>query len=118
MAVFKDKNDKKIDKTAIISQGVKINGDLDLKAKLHVEGEIEGKIDSITEISIGKDGKIKGELKAKKLIINGKFEGVAECDEIEILNGGELKGNITIKNFIIESGGIFIGTSALKTTQN
>ena len=116
MAIFKNKetttNHSK--QTAIISQGVTIKGNLDLSAKLHVEGVIEGNINSNNEISIGKDGKIIGELVAKKLIINGRFEGKAECDVIEVLEGGVLHGDIVIQNIVIEPNGCFIGTSTLK----
>ena len=104
--------------TTIISQGAVIKGDLELSAKLHIEGVVDGNINSSNEVSIGKDGVMKGELKASKLIVNGVFEGTADCDYIEIMKGGVLKGNITIKNITIENGGCFAGTSTLKEHKN
>jgi len=104
--------------TTIISQGAVIKGDLELTAKLHIEGVVDGNIKSTNEVSIGKDGIIKGDLKASKLIVNGTFEGTAECDYIEIMKGGIIKGNITIKNITIENGGCFAGTSTLKEDKN
>jgi len=104
--------------TTIISQGAVIKGDLELSAKLHIEGVVDGNINSSNEVSIGKDGVMKGELKASKLIVNGVFEGTADCDYIEIMKGGILKGNITIKNITIENGGCFAGTSTLKEHKN
>ena len=116
MAVFNKSNEqsKTTNSTTIISQGTKINGDFNLSAKLHVEGEIEGNINSSNLISIGKSGFIKGELKADKLLINGKFIGKVEANVVEITNGGILEGDIIIKDLIIEQGGIFEGTSKLK----
>jgi len=64
--------------TTIISKGAKIEGDFQLSAQLHIEGEMIGKIDSSNQVSIGNGGVVKGELKAEKLIINGDFEGKAE----------------------------------------
>ena len=104
--------------TTIISQGATIKGDLELSAKLHIEGVVEGNIKSSNEVSIGKNGIMKGELKASKLIVNGMFEGEADCEYIEIMKGGVLKGNITIKNITIENGGCFAGTSTLKEDKN
>ena len=101
--------------TTIISKGASIKGDLELSAKFHVEGLIEGNINSTNEVSIGKDGMIKGDLKSSKLIVNGVFEGTADCDVIEILDGGMVRGDIQIKNITIENGGCFAGTSTLKT---
>jgi len=81
---------------------------------LHVEGEIEGNINSSNLVSIGKSGIIKGELKADKLLINGKFIGKVEANVVEITKGGVLEGDIIIKDLIIEQGGVFEGTSKLK----
>jgi cytoskeletal protein CcmA (bactofilin family) len=116
MAVFNKSNEqsKTTNSTTIISQGTKINGDFNLSAKLHIEGEIEGNINSSNLVSIGKSGIIKGELKADKLLINGKFIGKVEANVVEISNGGVLEGDIIIKDLIIEQGGVFEGTSKLK----
>jgi len=119
MAIFNKSNEntKTTNTTTIISKGAVIKGDLELSAKFHVEGVIEGNIVSTNEVSIGKDGVIKGDLKASKLIVNGTFEGTIDCDFIEIMNGGIVKGDIKIKNITIENGGCFAGTSTLKTDQ-
>jgi cytoskeletal protein CcmA (bactofilin family) len=117
MAVFNKSNEnaKTTNSTTIISQGTKINGDFNLSAKLHVEGEVEGNISSTNLVSIGKSGFIKGELKADKLLVNGKFIGKVEANVVEITNGGVLEGDIIIKDLIIEQGGVFEGTSKLKS---
>lgn len=116
MAIFNKGNSmaKENNSTTIISKGAKIQGELNLTAKLHIEGECDGKINSSNLISIGKGGIIKGEITASKLIVNGEFNGKANCETIEIITGGILKGDIIIKNLIIENGGIFEGTSTLK----
>ncbi len=85
-----------------------------MKCRLHVDGEISGKIISNNVISIGKIGKIKGELSAKKLIISGVLEGEADCDSIELLKGGKVFGKIIAKDLMIESDTIFEGESQFK----
>ena len=116
MAIFKkgETMAKNTDSTTIISQGSKIKGDFELSAKLHIEGEIEGKINSINVISIGKTGVVKGELRANKLLVDGVFDGEIEVDVLEITKSGKVIGNIVIKDLIIEQGGVFEGTSTLK----
>ena len=100
--------------TTIISKGSKISGEFNLTAKLHIDGEVDGKVNSSNLVSIGKDGKFTGEMKVKKLLLNGVFEGKIEAETIEITNGGKLIGDIIIENLIIEKGAIFEGTSTLK----
>ena len=116
MAIFNkgDTMAKETNSTTIISQGVKINGDFTLNAKLHIEGEVEGKIDSTNLVSIGKTGSMKGEVKADKLLVNGNFEGKLEVNILEITKGGKVSGDILIQDLIIEQGGVFEGTSTLK----
>jgi len=113
MAMF-DKKNIKTDATTIISQGSVIKGELELSAKLHVEGKIEGKINSTNLISIGKTGHIKGEVKANKLLVDGNFEGKVNTDILEITKSGKVIGDIIIKDLIIDQGGVFEGTSTLK----
>jgi len=115
MAIF-DKGDKMANDTSttIISKGSKISGEFTLTAKLHIDGEVDGKVNSSNLVSIGKDGKFTGEMKVKKLLLNGVFEGKIEAEIIEITNGGKLIGEIIIENLIIEKGAIFEGTSTLK----
>jgi cytoskeletal protein CcmA (bactofilin family) len=115
MAIFNKSSEiAKETSTTIISQGAKLKGEFSLKAKLHVEGEMEGKINSSNQISVGKNGFIKGEIVCSKFILNGKFEGKLECEYIEITKDGILKGDVITKYFVIEKGGIFEGTSAIK----
>ncbi len=85
---------------------------------MHIEGEVEGKIVSNNEVSIGSSGKVSGELTTKKLIVNGEFNGKVEANTIEITKNGLLRGDIVINDISIEPGGRFEGTSKLKTKEN
>ena len=70
----------------VIAAGTKFKGDITLQSSsLHIDGEIEGAIQSDNAIIIGAKGKVDGEIVAKKLVINGIFKGSAESDVIDIL---------------------------------
>lgn len=81
---------------------------------LHVDGELNGIVHSESIVVIGKNGNLKGELKADNIVVNGCFEGDLEADSLEILAGGVVSGNISIKDLAIENGGRFNGTSKIK----
>jgi len=81
---------------------------------LHVDGEIIGKILSDSIVIIGKQGKINGEINASRLIINGLFEGNANCDNVEVLEGGKFLGKVIAKELVIEAKAIFEGESKIK----
>ena len=82
---------------------------------MHVDGEIIGKILSDSIVIIGKQGKISGEINASHLIINGLFEGNANCDNVEVLEGGKFLGKVISKELVIEAKAIFEGESKIKT---
>lgn len=119
MAIF-DKHDNRpvsSSETTVIASGAKINGDFQFACRLHVDGEIEGKIVSTNVVIIGKKGVIKGELQAEKLVVNGEFEGSADCSYVEVLAGGKLMGSVLSKELMIESKAYFQGQSNIRVDE-
>jgi len=63
---------------------------------------------------VGRNGKINGDVHAKKLIIQGYVEGSAEADRIEIHAEGKMSGKVTSSELVIEAQAIFEGESHFK----
>ncbi len=63
---------------------------------------------------MGRNGKINGEVHAKKLIIQGMIEGSAEADRIEIHADGKMSGKVTSSELVIEAQAVFEGESHFK----
>ena len=78
---------------------------------MHVDGRVDGLIDSDHDLSIGQSGHVTGLVKAQKVVLSGIFEGKMICEEIEILSSGKLIGDLVCNNFVVETGGKFIGQS-------
>lgn len=102
--------------TTIIASGANIKGDFNIKTRLHVDGVIEGQINSNSVVVVGRKGVVKGNLKSEKLIINGQFYGNADCSSIEILESGKLIGDIVSEILVIEPKAIFEGHSAKRSS--
>ncbi|MDD2384859.1 MAG: polymer-forming cytoskeletal protein [Sulfurospirillaceae bacterium] len=100
--------------TTIVASGAKVEGIFNCQTRLHVDGEIVGKIISESIVTIGKQGHISGEINASRLIINGLFEGSANCDNVEVLEGGKFLGKVISKELVIEAKAIFEGESKIK----
>ena len=81
---------------------------------LHVDGDLNGIIHSESIVVIGKNGSLKGELQADKIVVGGYFEGELDANSLEILAGGVVMGDISVVQLAIESGGKFRGTSKIK----
>jgi cytoskeletal protein CcmA (bactofilin family) len=100
--------------TTVISSGAVFKGDFEVQGNIHIDGCVEGNVVTKSNISIGKTGRVKGEIKACKIVISGIFEGKADCDEVEVLQGGVLTGEVKVKSIIIEKGGDFDGVCQKK----
>ncbi|MBL0687107.1 MAG: polymer-forming cytoskeletal protein [Sulfurospirillum sp.] len=120
MAIFDKINVKPSasNETTTIASGAKIDGVFNCDSRLHVDGEIVGDIYSKSVVIIGKSGKINGKIIANRLVVNGVFEGNADCDIIEILTGGKFIGKVITKELIIEEKARFEGESKMKEDHN
>lgn len=58
---------------------------------------------------ISASGRIKGEITADKVIINGLFDGDCYANSVEILPQGKAHGVIHCDDLSIERGGSFLG---------
>lgn len=119
MAIFNSsdiehKSDKPDSSTTIITVGSSIKGEMNLSCNLYVDGEFEGVINSKNEVNVGKHGLIKGDLIAKRLVVQGYLEGTINADKVEIKSNGRVNGTIESTELIIESKGIFEGNSVVK----
>ena len=116
MAIFDKSNAESpaSSETTIIASGAKIDGVFNCASRLHVDGEVTGEIHSKSIVTIGKGGKINGDITANRLIVNGLFEGNAECDGVEVLAGGKFLGKVISKELMIEAKAEFEGESKIK----
>jgi len=78
---------------------------------LHIDGHVEGVIDSAFDVSIGETGCVSGLVKAKRIVLSGTLEGKVACETIDILSTGKLIGELICGEFTVETGGKFIGQS-------
>ena len=95
--------------TTVISQGCSVNGHLRLTSDMQIDGYVEGKIVSEKTLIISISGRVKGEVTADKVIINGLFDGECYANSVEILPQGKAHGIIHCDDLSIERGGSFLG---------
>ncbi|WP_235585234.1 polymer-forming cytoskeletal protein [Thiomicrospira sp. XS5] len=78
---------------------------------MHIDGHIDGIIETDYDVSIGDKGIVTGLVKAKTIVVSGTLEGKVACESIDILSTGKLLGEVVCGEMMIESGGKFIGES-------
>ena len=119
MAVFNNGNQssKEHNNTTIITEGSFIKGEMELSCALYIDGNFEGAIRSSASVTVGRNGKIDGDVLAKKLVIQGTVKGSAEADRIEIHADGKMEGSVTSSELVIEAQAVFEGDSHFKARE-
>ncbi|QBL08754.1 polymer-forming cytoskeletal family protein [Rheinheimera sp. D18] len=95
--------------TTVIAQGCTVNGNIRLSGDVQVDGYIEGKVVCDRSLIISASGRVKGEVTADKIIINGIFDGECYANAVEILPQGKAHGVVHCDDLSIERGGSFLG---------
>jgi cytoskeletal protein CcmA (bactofilin family) len=100
------------DQQAVIGATVVIKGDLAGEEDLLIEGRLEGKVESRRHrVTIGRNGRIKGDIYAKIITIEGTVEGNLYGEEqLVVRQSGNVRGNIVAPRVALEDGSNFKGS--------
>ncbi len=128
MAIFKksDDNDRsniasppRIGKTRpirsknvyVIGPTLVFKGELSADEDLFIEGRIEGTIAHHKKnLTVGKQGRVKADIDATSVIIEGQLVGDIQSDgTVTLAKGADVKGNIFCSRIVMEDGAWFKG---------
>jgi cytoskeletal protein CcmA (bactofilin family) len=95
-----------------IGKSVVIKGELSGSEDLTVEGSVEGTIELRDNVlTIGPNGKIKAQVSAKVVIVQGKVNGnVTASERVDIRGGGWVEGDVVSPRVAIADGAHFRGS--------
>jgi cytoskeletal protein CcmA (bactofilin family) len=95
---------------ASIGKSTRIRGEVYSEEELYFDGEIDGSIEVRNLLTIGPNGKVKANVKAKELVVRGSIQGGVEAiDRISIMNGASIVGDVKTAGIVIEDGAYFKG---------
>ena len=91
---------------------VEIKGSIKFRNQLFIDGKVEGEITSDGILTIDQNADVRGEIKAKLIIIFGKVYGnIAAAERCELKSKCVLQGDLQAARLVIEDGATFIGKS-------
>ncbi len=96
---------------SIIGKGCKINGTAEVQdGTLRIDGEFEGTITCPETLIIGKDGRVKADIKVKNAVVGGRLTGNIDAKEkVELQAGSRVEGDIRTRRLVIDEGVFFEG---------
>lgn len=99
----------------IIGKDSVIEGTLEVKGGLRIDGMVRGQITATESLSVGDSGRVEADLASVMIVIGGKVAGnILAKEKIELQSKAEVEGDITTKNLIIEEGALFHGRCNMK----
>ncbi len=97
--------------TATIGASMQIKGEIRTHEELLVDGEVEGSLESHSLLTVGPNGKVKANIRAREVVIYGSVRGNVEViEKIAIREKGSLVGDIKTAGISIDDGAYFKGS--------
>jgi cytoskeletal protein CcmA (bactofilin family) len=95
-----------------IGKSVVIKGELSGSEDLTIEGAVDGKIELRQNVlTIGANGKIKAEIFAKAVIVEGEVHGnITATEKVDIRESGSVDGDVVAPRVAISDGAHFRGS--------
>ena len=97
---------------AVIGRSIRINGDLRGDEDLRIEGDVTGTVElRNSSLTIGKEGKIKADVYAKSIAVDGETKGdLYATERVSVHVNARVQGNIIAPRVSIEEGAHFKGS--------
>ncbi len=94
-----------------IGKSVIIKGELSGSEDLTIEGQVEGKIELRQNVlTIGPNGKIKAQVTAKTVVVEGQVQGnISATERVDIRDNGTVDGDLVAPRVAIADGAHFRG---------
>jgi cytoskeletal protein CcmA (bactofilin family) len=95
-----------------IGKSVVIKGELNASEDLVIEGQVDGKIEIRQHVvTIGSNGKIKAQVFAKAVIVQGEVVGnITATEKVDIRDNGSVDGDLVAPRVAIAEGAHFRGS--------
>ncbi len=102
---------------AVIGHSIRINGDLQGDEDLRIEGDVTGTVElKNNTLTIGAEGKIRANVYAKSVTVDGLVEGdLYGSERVSIRKNAHVHGNITAPRVSLEDGARFKGSIEMDT---
>ncbi len=103
----------------IISDGTEVRGTITTKGLLRVDGLIDGGVSQADGVIVGETGKVKGDIKAKSVVVGGRVTGnISAATLIELHGKAQVYGDLRAPSLSIAQGVVFEGNCTMSGDQN
>lgn len=96
---------------SVLGPTIKIKGELQADEDLLIEGRVEGTIEHTQSLTIGKEGSVKADIRAKYITVEGTVDGDLKGNKAVLINSsGVVNGNVFAPSVSLVEGARFNGS--------
>jgi cytoskeletal protein CcmA (bactofilin family) len=89
---------------------MRIKGEIYSNEELHLDGQVEGRLETRNRLTIGPKGKADASITAAEVVVSGSIRGNVDAAERIVLHkGANLVGDVKTAGIVIEDGAYFKG---------
>ena len=100
----------------VVSAGSALQGDIRVRGALHIDGAVCGNVTTDGDMSVGPDGYILGEVRARTLRVGGRIDGIVHVRQhLCMLRTGHVRGHASYHTLEIERGGVMDGSTSFSS---
>ena len=94
----------------ILGRGTSLCGDIKVNGFVRVDGDIKGNLETDSNVIVGENSRVQGNVKSKSIIIGGIIIGnVFALDNVKILSGAVIIGDVISHKVQIEETAVIHG---------
>jgi cytoskeletal protein CcmA (bactofilin family) len=97
-------------RASVLGPTLKFRGELSAQEDLIIQGSVEGSITHTQNLTVGTDGTMKGDIRARVIVVDGKVDGdLYATESVNIRATAKVKGNVFAPRVGIVEGAFFQG---------
>lgn len=97
-------------RASVLGPGLRFCGELSAQEDLVILGSVEGSVTHTQNLTVGTDGSMKGDIRARVIVIDGKVEGdLYATESVNVRATAKVRGNIFAPRVGITEGAFFQG---------
>src|SRR5436190_4204637 len=102
-----------------LSSEVSIEGALSFTNELLIDGKVNGKINATGTLIVGKNARVRGEVRVKSVTVQGTIEGNVFASERCVLEpGATLRGDIESPRLALDENASFLGRAKITANRS
>jgi cytoskeletal protein CcmA (bactofilin family) len=97
-------------KTSTIGATLRFKGDLVADEDLVIQGQVEGSVLHSRSLTIGTQGRVAGEIRARRIVVEGAIKGnLYALESVTLRSGAAVQGDVFAPRIVVEEGARLTG---------